>query len=364
MQGERRVALGPGHLPALLEAGFEVVVESGAGRGCGWSDEAYSDAGASLAPDRASLFRGARLVVAVRPPGIAELDGAEPGTLLVSFLSPGAEEGLLPALADRGIDAAALERVPRTTRAQSMDALSSQATAAGYTAVLLGAARLSRFLPMLTTAAGTIRPATVLVLGAGVAGLQAIATARRLGARVQGYDIRAAAAEQVQSLGATFLHADLPGDAEVEGGYARALGESESERQLAFLAQHVARADLVITTAQIPGRPAPLLITRAMVEAMAPGSVIVDLASETGGNCELSRPGESTRHGGVSIEAPIHPASGPAQHASEMLGRNVTALLVHLRDGEGGLRFDPSDPIIDAVLTVRGGRRRSPGDPE
>lgn len=245
-----------------------------------------------------------------------------------------------------------------------MDALSSQAAAAGYCSVLLAAEHLPRFFPMLTTAAGTIRPAKVLILGAGVAGLQAIATARRLGASVTGYDIRSAAAEQVQSLGATFLEDDgeaLPTEAEAEGGYARALQETEQERQLAFLGRHVPDADVVITTAQIPGRPAPLLVTRTMVEGMSAGSVIVDLAGESGGNCELSQPGEVVSHEGVTVLAPVDLASGVAQHASQMYGTNISALLRHLVD-EGELKLDPEDDIVDAVLVTHRGMVRTETD--
>lgn len=365
---ERRVAFAPSHLPALQKLGFELRVETEAGVRAGWTDEDYRAAGAEVCPDRASALSGAICVVMVRPPasgadGAANQVTALPeGILLIGFLSPGAGPELLEALAARRVSAIAMERIPRTTRAQRMDALSSQATAAGYRAVLLAATHLPRFLPMLTTAAGTIRPARVTVLGAGVAGLQAIATARRLGAIVQGYDIRAAAAEQVQSLGATFLSEEeevLPEGAEAEGGYARALEASETDRQLAFLGRHLPKADVVITTAQIPGRAAPLLVTRAAVEAMRPGSVVVDLAAETGGNCELSQPGETIVHQGVTILAPTDLPSGVAQHASEMYGNNLLALLKHLAP-EGTLTLDPDDEIVNPVLVVHDGRVRTP----
>lgn len=359
-QGERRVALAPANLHPLKEAGLSVGVESGAGEGAGWSDEDYRQAGARVEASRERLLSEPRVVLGVRPPGPETLDDLPAGTLLVSFLSP-SNHDLPEELARRKIDGLALERMPRTTRAQRMDALSSQATVAGYRATLLAAHHLPRFLPMLTTAAGTIRPARFLVLGAGVAGLQAIATARRLGARVQGYDIRAAAAEQVRSLGATFLEAELPGEAEAEGGYARELSGTEEERQLQLLGDHVPKADAVITTAQIPGRSAPILVTSRMVEEMSPGSVVVDLAAETGGNCQLSEPGRTSTHYGVTIAAPIHLASELAQHASEMFGRNVTALLEHLtQDGE--LRLPLDDDIVDSTLVARNGRTRSRGD--
>ena len=359
-QGERRVALAPANLRSLKEAGLSVAAESGAGEGAGWSDEDYRRAGARVEASRERLLSESRVVLGVRPPRPETLDDLPAGALLVSFLSP-SDHDLPEELARREIDGLALERMPRTTRAQRMDALSSQATVAGYRATLLAARHLPRFLPMLTTAAGTIRPARFLVLGAGVAGLQAIATARRLGARVQGYDIRAAAAEQVRSLGATFLEAELPGEAEAEGGYARELSGTEEERQLQLLGEHVPKADAVITTAQIPGRSAPILVTTRMVEEMSPGSVVVDLAAETGGNCQLSEPGRTGSHHGVTITAPIHLASELAQHASEMFGRNVTALLEHLtQDGELHLPLD--DDIVDSTLVARSGKTRSRGD--
>ena len=365
---ERRVALVPSQIPALVEAGWEVCVQSGAGARAGWDDEAYREAGARVEMEQGVLLEGAQCVLKVRPPTLApegpegedEVIDLPAGSVLVSFLSPGAQPDLLEALAGRGVSAMAMERIPRTTRAQRMDALSSQATAAGYGAALLAAELLPRFFPMLTTAAGTVRPARVTVLGAGVAGLQAIATARRLGAIVQGYDIRAAAAEQVRSLGATFLEEEeaLPEGGEAEGGYARALAESEKDRQLAFLSRHLPKSDAIITTAQIPGREAPLLVTRGMVEEMSPGSVVVDLAGETGGNCELSVPGETVVHGGVTILAPVDLASGVAQHSSQMLGTNVSALLALLVT-DGVLELDLSDDIIDSVLVTHEGSVRT-----
>jgi NAD(P) transhydrogenase subunit alpha len=361
---ERRVALTPSHVPALIDDGWEVLVESGAGARAGWSDEEYRQSGARVDADREALIKNVQCILKVRPPSLESDDGGQisdlpSGTVLISFLSPGVSPNLLQALAKSGVSAIAMERIPRTTRAQRMDALSSQATAAGYRAVLLAATHLPRFFPMLTTAAGTVRPAKVTVLGAGVAGLQAIATARRLGAIVQGYDIRAAAAEQVQSLGATFLEEDetLPDEAEVEGGYARELGESEQDRQLAFLGRHIPKADAVITTAQIPGKTAPVLVTRGMVEEMTSGSVIVDLAGETGGNCELSEPGKTVLHGGVTIVAPVDLASGVAQHSSQMLGTNISALLKLLVQ-DGNLTLDLSDDIVDSVLVTHEGAVR------
>lgn len=368
--GERRAALGPSHVEALAGAGIQVRVESGAGVGAGWSDEVYRNAGAAVESGPEALLDGVSLVLKVRPFLTGE-DGSRDevamlprGVATLSLLSPGATDALLDGLAAQGVTALALERLPRITRAQPMDVLSSQATIAGYRAVLLAAGHLPRIFPMLTTAAGTIPPARVLVLGAGVAGLQAIASARRLGAAVTGYDVRPAALEQIRSLGATALEEEeeeAP-DAEAAGGYARALAEDETRRQLELLGRHVPKADVVITTAQIPGRRAPVLVTRSMVEGMLTGSVVVDLAGESGGNCEVSRAGEVVEHAGVTVVAPLDLASGAAEHASQMFGRNVSALLRHLAP-EGELVLDFEDEITAALCVVRDGRRTgdSPG---
>jgi len=353
---ERRVALTPAHLPALSASGITVRVEQGAGAEAGFTDEAYAAQGGSVQASAEEVVRGATLVLRIRPPTLGRDDAPDEvtllpeGSVLVSHLSPGADEGLLDALSARGITALALERVPRTTRAQRMDVLSSQATVAGYRAVLRAAGLLPRFFPMLTTAAGTIPPARVLVLGAGVAGLQAIATARRLGAAVTGYDVRPAALEQIRSLGAKALEEDMAGEA--EGGYARALSASEQEHQLAFLAHHIRPFDVVISTAQIPGKPAPRLITADMVATMGPGSVIMDLAAETGGNCELSEAGRTVRHHGVTVDAPLSLPAELPWHASEMFGRNITALLQHLVT-DGVLTVDPDDEIAGAMTVTR-----------
>jgi NAD(P) transhydrogenase subunit alpha len=363
--GEKRVGLSPTHVAALIKAGWEVRVESLAGAPSGWDDEAYRAVGAKVDANRAAVLDGISCVVKVRPPSAGahsedEVGALPAGAILVCFLSPGEDEGLVQKLAERRISAMAMERVPRTTRAQRMEALSSQATVAGYVAVLLAALHLPRFFPMLTTAAGTVKPARVLVLGAGVAGLQAISTARRLGAVVQGYDIRPAAAEQVKSLGATFLQDDgqAMAGAETTGGYARALEANEKDRQLAFLGQHVPKADAVFTMAQIPGRRAPLLVTRSMVEGMSPGSVVVDVAAETGGNCEVSVPGQTIVHHGVTVAAPTDLPSGVPQHASQMYGTNVTALLALLVK-DGALVLDTSDDIVASVLVTHEGAVRT-----
>lgn len=349
--GERRVALVPESVARLVRSGSAVAVERGAGTAARIPDSAYETAGGTLHEDAATTLSGADVVVRVRRPSEAEAELMPDGAVLVSLLQPRGDDPLLNRLGERGVRPLALERVPRVTRAQSMDVLSSQSTVAGYKAVLIGAAELDKFLPMLTTAAGAIAPARAFVIGAGVAGLQAIATARRLGAVVSAFDVRAAAAEQVRSLGATFVAAELlSGGAETSGGYAKAQSEEEEERTRRALAEHLAGVDLVVTTAQIPGRPAPRLISEAMVRGMRPGSVIVDLAAETGGNCELTRAGETVEVDGVRILGPTDlPATIPL-HASQMFSRNVLTLLEYLiRDGE--VVLDPEDEIV-AAMTV------------
>jgi NAD(P) transhydrogenase subunit alpha len=344
--GEHRVALIPDAV-ARLE-GSTVAVEQGAGADAGFPDSAYAEAGAELVAD---AFLGADAVVKVAPPTGAEIERLQSGQVLVSFLQPLTDKERLEALRTRGVLGFAMESIPRTTRAQAMDALSSQATVSGYKAVLLGADRLPRFLPMLTTAAGTIAPARTLVLGAGVAGLQAIATARRLGSVVSGFDVRPAVKEQVQSLGASFLDLGVVGE-ETEGGYARELTPEEQQHQLEALGERIPEFDLVITTAAIPGRPAPRLIPAAAVERMRPGSVIVDLAAETGGNCELTRPGEIADVGGITIIGLLNLPSTMPTHASQLYSRNVTSLLELLAPG-GELTLDWDDEIIAGACVTR-----------
>lgn len=354
--GERRVALVPEGVARLVRSGVQVRVEVGAGEGALIPDEAYREAGAVLAQTDQELLDGVDLLACVRRPPAERLEMLQEGQVLLGLLQPGADEEYDELLAERGIRALSLERVPRITRAQSMDVLSSQSTVAGYKAVLIGANAAVKFLPMLTTAAGAIPPAKVFVLGAGVAGLQAIATARRLGAIVSGFDIRPAAAEQVQSLGATFVAAEaLATDAETRTGYAREQSASDQDRTRQALAAHIPEMDLVVTTAQIPGRPAPQLITKEMVRSMRPGSVIVDLAAESGGNCELTRPGGAHEANGVTILGPLNLASSLPLHASQMFSRNVYALLQHLiRDGE--VQLEESDEIVGPMLVVPDGR--------
>ena len=350
--GERRVALTPDVTKRLTNAGHSVVVEMQAGAGAGLRDVAYEAQGATIAVRGEVL--SADLIATVNAPP----DEALRERTVLGLLRPLEEPWLMAAYADRGITALAFELLPRTTRAQAMDALSSQATVSGYQGALEAAAACDRFFPMLTTAAGTIRPARALVLGAGVAGLQAIATCRRLGAVVSGFDIRAAAAEQVRSLGAAFIEVDTePQDAASNGGYARQLETDATERVLASLSGPVAGADVVIATAAIPGKPAPRLISAEMVEAMRPGSVIVDVAAATGGNCELTKPGEATDHNGVHILGFTDLPSRKSFDASQMYARNVSAL-IEIIGADGTL--DLSDDILDQVtVTHRGEVRHS-----
>ena len=353
--GERRVALVPEHVARLVKQGHEVRVERGAGIEAGFADEAYAAAGAALA-DGAGALASAEVLAAVRRPASAAVEAIPAGAVLVALLAPHPEDALLARLAARGVSALAMERVPRISRAQPMDALSSQATLAGYRAVIVGASALPRILPMMTTAAGTLAPAKVFVIGAGVAGLQAIATARRLGAVVSAFDVRPAVKEQVRSLGAAFVEVPAVA-AEGAGGYAQELGEPEQARVLAAVAGHLKDMDLVITTAQVPGRPAPRLVTAAMVRSMRPGSVVVDLAAEGGGNCELTRPGETVLEAGVQVIGAIDLPSAVPLHASQLYGRNVSALLGHLA-GDGALRLDPADEIVGPMLVVHQGKVR------
>jgi NAD(P) transhydrogenase subunit alpha len=337
---ERRVALVPDTATRLGAAALEVSVESGAGSAAYISDEAYQQAGAKIVKSAATLLGEADAVLKVHAPSTAEVDLIKKGAVLISFLQPATQGDIIRALAKRGVTAFSLELVPRISRAQSMDALSSQASAAGYKAVLMAAGRLGKFFPMMMTAAGTIPPARVLVMGAGVAGLQAIATARRLGAVVSAYDVRPAVKEEVQSLGATFIELALETQ-EGEGGYAKEQSEEFLRKQRELIGEHVAKSDVVITTAAVPGRRAPLLVTGEMVKGMRPGSVIVDLAAETGGNVELTKAGTDVEIGGVTIiGTPNVPATMPL-HASQLYARNVANLLLHLvKDGAIVLDFD------------------------
>ena len=342
--GERRVALVP-ELVAKLER-IEVVVEQGAGESASFTDAAFTDAGASIGDPWAS-----DLVAKVRKPSDDEVGKLSDGQVLIGFLQPLTDQEGIERLASRGVTAFAMESIPRITRAQSMDALSSQATVSGYKAVVLAADLLPKFLPMLVTAAGTVIPAKVLVIGAGVAGLQAIATARRLGAVVSGFDVRPAVKEQVESLGATFLELGVVGE-ESEGGYARELSEEEQRKQQAKLEARIGDFDVVVTTALIPGRPAPKLIPQSAIESMRPGSVIVDLAAEAGGNADLTQPDEEVTHNGVTIIGPTNLPSSMPYHASQLYARNVTALVNHLAP-EGELKLDFEDEITAGACVTR-----------
>ena len=364
--GERRVALTPAVFPLLAKKGITVVVESGAGVAAGYPDSAYREKGAQIGSSRADLFATAVVILQVRALGAnpgagrADHDLFRKGQVLIALCDPlGAPEAFREP-ARHGVTAFSLELLPRITRAQSMDALSSMSTVAGYKAVLLAAAELPRMFPLLMTAAGTVSPARVFVVGAGVAGLTAIATSRRLGAVVEAYDVRAAAREQVESLGAKFVEMPLPADsAETPGGYAKAFDEEFYRRQREKMSRVVSASDVVITTAQVPGKKAPLLITGEMVAGMAPGSVIVDLASEQGGNCELTRPGETVVAHGVTVLGPVNlPATVP-YHASQMYSKNVSAFLLHLVR-EGRLAIDMQDEITRETLVARDGEIVSP----
>ncbi|MCL6091847.1 MAG: Re/Si-specific NAD(P)(+) transhydrogenase subunit alpha [Actinobacteria bacterium] len=349
--GETRVSLVPSELSRLR--GVEVVVQRGAGEGALYSDADYEASGAALVSSAEELYRSADLVAKVQPPTLEEVEMLPEGSSLLSFLAPASYLDVVGALAKRKVTSYSFELVPRTSRAQPMDALSSQATVAGYRAALLAATTLRKFFPLLMTAAGTVPPARCLVMGAGVAGLQAIATARRLGAVVSAYDVRSAAKEEVKSVGATFL--ELPLEAqEGQGGYAAAQSEDFQARQQEMIATHVAGSDVVITTAAVPGRRAPVLVTKAMVEAMKPGSVIVDLAARTGGNCELTVDGESVDHGGVVVVGAGDLATSLPTHASLLYARNVSSF-VGLLVKDGRLAPDFADEIVDkSLVTVAG----------
>jgi NAD(P) transhydrogenase subunit alpha len=352
---ERRVALVPETVSKFVKSGASVRVQRGAGTAAAFPDELYEQAGASLSDDARSLVRDAGVVVTVGRPARDIVGNLARGTVVVGFLNPLGDPSYLEDLARAGVTALAMEMIPRITRAQSMDALSSQSNIAGYKAVLLGAATLPKFFPMLTTAAGTIPPAKVLVLGAGVAGLQAIATARRLGAVVSGYDVRAVVKEQVQSLGATFLEFDLGGDAEGTGGYAKELTPEQQERQRAWMVEQIGANDVVITTALVPGRKAPVLVSEAAVAAMKPGSVIVDIAAEAGGNCALTRPDEIVvSSNGVNIVGTTNLPSTMPYHASQLYSRNVYALLSPwMKDGE--LTVDMNDDVAKGACVAYAG---------
>jgi NAD(P) transhydrogenase subunit alpha len=349
-EGERRVALDPANAKKLVAKGFRVLLQKGAGDAAGFPDALY--AGCELTADAATILGQADVYLWVQAPEAQRLSALREGALAMGLVFAHRNKAIVDALNARKASCCAMELVPRISRAQSMDVLSSQATVAGYEAVLRAASLAPRLFPMLTTAAGTLRPSTVVVIGAGVAGLQAIATTRRLGARVEAYDIRAAAREQVESLGAKMI--DTGVNAQGEGGYARELTDAEKQQQAAKLAEHLARCDVVISTAAIPGRPAPKIISREMVEGMSAGAVIVDLAAESGGNCELTEPGKTQRHNGVTIDGPLNLASMAAIHASEMYSKNLLNLLdLMLQDGQ--VTIHREDEVVAGCLLTHGG---------
>lgn len=357
-EGEARVALTPQSASQLIADGNQVLVQAGAGEASFIGDEAYREAGASVVEDAASLYRDADMILRVGRPSESEIAQLRSGQVLIGTLGPLSNPKLAQALAERGVTAISMDAIPRITRAQSMDSLSSQSTVAGYKAVLIAADRLAKFMPLLTTAAGTVRPARVLVFGAGVAGLMAIGTAKRLGAVVEATDVRPVVKEQVQSLGGTFLEVEMTDEekaqAETAGGYAREMSEDYKRRQAELIASRVGEADAVITTALIPGRPAPRLITEEMIKTMRPGSVIVDLAAEAGGNAELTEPGkEVVKHGVLIIGHTNLPATMPAS-ATQMLSKNIQTLVKHLAP-EGQLVLNFGDEITRGATITHGG---------
>jgi len=356
--GEHRVALVPEVISKLKAKGLDVVVQSGAGADALLSDSAFAEAGAEVTADAGAVW-GCDVVLTIAPPDPQAIRGLGSGSILIGFLAPLTSPETTRALADAGATAFAMEAIPRISRAQAMDALSSQSNVAGYRAALLGAEEMGRFFPMLMTAAGTIPPAKVLVLGVGVAGLQALATAKRLGARTTGYDVRPEVAEQVESLGAQWL--DLGLEASGEGGYARELTEEERARQQQAMNDAIKGFDVVITTALVPGRPAPRLVTAEAVEGMKPGSVIIDLAGEAGGNCELTEPGQTVVRHDVKIVSPLNLPASMAEHSSQLFARNVLALLELFVGEDGALSLDFEDEIVKGACVVRDGEIVNPG---
>ena len=356
---ENRVALVPLGVKALVKQGLTVTVQSGAGETSGISDLIYREAGAEIATNAQDALKDAKVVLVVNPPPSNELDLLSEGSILVGFLDTLSNSDLVSRLVELNVTGISMELVPRITRAQSMDALSSQATVAGYKAVLLAANRLPKFLPMFTTAAGTIRPAKALILGAGVAGLQAIATARRLGAVVEAFDVRPAVKEQVESLGASFLESEEEVTAEGEGGYAKELTEDQHHKELELIGDALADTDIVITTAQIPGREAPVLITEDMVKTMKYGSVIVDLASESGGNCELSKAGETVLAHGVQILGPSNLPTSIPVHSSQMYSKNIVTLISEFLGDDGELQLDFENDVVGPSTVTHVGKVRN-----
>lgn len=352
---EHRVALAPDMVKKLIDAGGEILIEKGAGVDASLIDSAYEQVGCKIVPDAAAIFSQSEIILKIQKPTDEEMGKLKEGQVLIALLQPLVNKDLVKALARKKVTACSMDAVPRIARAQRMDALSSQASIAGYKAVLMGASKLGKYLPMMMTAAGTLPPAKVMVLGAGVAGLQAIATAHRLGAQVEAFDVRPAVKEQVESLGATFIEAEeIAHDAEDAGGYAKELDEHSQEAERQLIQKHAVQADIIITTAAIPGRAAPILITKEMVDGMKPGTVIIDLASETGGNCELTEPGKDVLKKGVIICGPLNLAAEMTTQASQLYSRNIGALLL-LMLKEGKFELDFEDVIVnDCCITHQG----------
>lgn len=354
-ENEKRVALTPEGAEKLISLGLEILIEKDAGVASSYTYEQYKEAGASIESDRSTILKKSDLFLAVQSPDEETVKKLKEGTVLVSFIWPLQNGEYVELLKKQRIRAMAMDTIPRISRAQSMDALSSMSNIAGYKAALMGADHLDKYMPMMMTAAGTIRPAKVLVLGAGVAGLQAIATAKRLGAVVESFDIRPEVKEQVESLGATFVEVPLEEEeTQSKGGYAKELSKSNQERQREVIHEHVKKSDIVITTALIPGKPAPLLVTRAMVEDMKPGSVVVDIAAEQGGNCEVTEPGETINHNGVLIAGPLNIPSSLAFHASKLYSKNLLSLLdLLIEEGKPNFNFE-DEIILNATITNNG----------
>ncbi|MAE11071.1 MAG: Re/Si-specific NAD(P)(+) transhydrogenase subunit alpha [Dehalococcoidales bacterium] len=357
VSNERRVALAPDIVKKLIEAGVEVLVEKGAGEAASLLDSAYQEAGCKIVADAAAVYKDSDVILKVQKPEPAEVKMLKEGTVFITSLQPLVNHDLVKELTQKKVTSFSMDAIPRISRAQRMDSLSSMSSIAGYEAVLIGASKLGKYMPMMMTAAATMPPAKVLVLGAGVAGLQAIATARRLGALVEAFDVRPVVKEQVESLGATFVELEETADAEDAGGYAKELSADHQQREVELISKHAMASDVVITTALIPGRPAPVLITKEAVAGMKTGSVIVDLAAETGGNCELTKPGEETVENGVIICGPLNLASDMAMQASQLYSRNISGLLL-LMINEGQLNLDFEDAIIDGCCVTHAGEIR------
>jgi len=358
---EKRVALTPGTIQKLVDKGLEVQVEQNAGDAAYYTDDDYSSAGAQIVKNRSEIFSNADIVLCVQAPPSADINKMDEERLLICFLDPYQNEEIIELLKEKRITALAVETIPRISRAQSMDALSTMSSIAGYKAALMAADHLDRYMPMMMTAAGTIPPAKVLVLGAGVAGLQAIATAKRLGAAVEAFDIRPAVKEQVESLGAKFVEVpEMEKDTETESGYAKELSEDKQERQRQVIHEHMKKTNIVITTALIPGKPAPLLITAEMAKDMPQGSIIVDMAAGQGGNCALTEAGKTVETDGIKIMGPLNIPSSLAHHASQLYGKNMLALLNHLLDDDNRPAFDFEDEITVNATITHGGEIISP----